>query len=266
MPLRSNDLYAEAFGKGPDIVMLHGFGMHSGVWRDFAEGLSAQFRVTLIDLPGHGRSGSIDNFSLPGLSEALLALAPMRAHWIGWSLGASIALYAAWTNPARIASLIMIAGNAKFVQSETWPCGLKAERLASFAEDLLRDPQNALLRFLSLQMLSLPDARCALKVLRARLAECQPPDTAALRAGLAALGTADLRDVLRGVGCPAMFLLGGKDQLVPACAGTAMRALAPAAHLHIIPGAAHLPFYSHPQETVLAVTRFLHWHEKRALA
>jgi pimeloyl-[acyl-carrier protein] methyl ester esterase len=260
MQTRSAGLYAETFGEGPDVVMLHGFAMHSGLWRDFAAVLAERFRVTLVDLPGHGRSGRLKSFFLPDLADALQAVAPPRGHWIGWSLGALIALYAAWKNPARIESLVLIAGNVRFVQDETWPFGLQPERLAEFGEALSRNYPSAALHFLHLQLWNLPDVRAALKTLRARLAECPAPDAAAIEAGLTILQTADLRDALREVQRPILFLLGGKDRLVPRAAGAAMQALAPTARLHVIPSAAHLPFYSHRQETLSLITDFFRSH------
>jgi len=38
------------------VVLVHGWGMHSGVWEDVAEALIDHHRVTVLDLPGHGYS------------------------------------------------------------------------------------------------------------------------------------------------------------------------------------------------------------------
>ncbi|MBS4051006.1 MAG: pimeloyl-ACP methyl ester esterase, partial [Methylomonas sp.] len=34
--------------------MLHGWAMHTGVWRDFARRLAEYYQVICVDLPGHG--------------------------------------------------------------------------------------------------------------------------------------------------------------------------------------------------------------------
>ena len=47
-------------GKGPAILLLHGFLESIEIWDDFAAVLSNEFTVVRIDLPGHGKS---DNFS-----------------------------------------------------------------------------------------------------------------------------------------------------------------------------------------------------------
>ncbi|MHB8535916.1 MAG: alpha/beta fold hydrolase, partial [Sulfuricaulis sp.] len=49
-------IFYERSGHGPDVVLVHGWGLHGGVWADIARGLSKDFRVTVPDLPGHGRS------------------------------------------------------------------------------------------------------------------------------------------------------------------------------------------------------------------
>ena len=43
-------------GQGPDLVMLHGWSMHSAVWHDLADALASRFTLHLVDLPGHGQS------------------------------------------------------------------------------------------------------------------------------------------------------------------------------------------------------------------
>ncbi|KAB2856246.1 MAG: alpha/beta fold hydrolase, partial [Anaerolineae bacterium] len=54
--LRSAALYRHTVGSGPDVVLLHGWGMHSGVWEDVVEALLDHHRVAVFDLPGHGYS------------------------------------------------------------------------------------------------------------------------------------------------------------------------------------------------------------------
>jgi pimeloyl-ACP methyl ester carboxylesterase len=43
-------------GKGFPVVLIHGYLESSGIWDSFTGRLSAEFRIIVIDLPGHGRS------------------------------------------------------------------------------------------------------------------------------------------------------------------------------------------------------------------
>ena len=49
-------LYRHTRGYGPDLVLVHGWGMNSAVWEPIVPGLSERFRLTIIELPGHGGS------------------------------------------------------------------------------------------------------------------------------------------------------------------------------------------------------------------
>ena len=255
-------IYTETLGSGPDVVLVHGFGMHSGVWRDFAALLAERFRVTLLDLPGHGRSGMIADFTLDGAGRALLEVAPKRAHWLGWSLGATIGLHLANRYPERIATLAMLAGSARFVRGDDWPCAMEPELLSQFGSDMLADYQNTLMRFLGLQTWGLEDARSVVKRLREAVGECRPPEENALRAGLAILATADLRRALSTLRPPLLLLLGGRDRLVPAAAGRAMQALARSAELHVLDRAAHVPFLTHAGDCASLVLDFWRRHDE----
>jgi len=50
------DLYVETRGQGPDLVLLHGWGLNLRVWDSLAGVLENSFRIIAVDLPGHGRS------------------------------------------------------------------------------------------------------------------------------------------------------------------------------------------------------------------
>lgn len=254
-------LYTETHGAGPAVVLIHGWGMHVGVWRDFALVLARDYRVTLVDLPGHGRSGMIADFDLESLAKSLLAVAPERAHWLGWSLGAEIALYLADQHSERVASLVMMAGNARFACAADWPHAMASELLERFASEMMSDYHGTLLKFLGLQTFGLEHARAVLKELRERVAECPEPDHEALRAGLAILRTADLRPQLARLRVPLLMLLGGRDRLVPPTAGADMLKLAPIAELHVLEGAAHVPFLTHEPQSVSRLVEFWRRHD-----
>ena len=88
-------LHAETQGSGPALVMLHGWGLHSGIWEPVLPRLRQHFRVTCIDLPGHGGSrGWDEGFDLETAAAAALEAAPRRAAWLGWSLGGQVTLAA----------------------------------------------------------------------------------------------------------------------------------------------------------------------------
>src|SRR5262249_56458727 len=44
------------FGKGPDLVAIHGWPLHAATWRTLLPGLADHFTVHLLDLPGSGKT------------------------------------------------------------------------------------------------------------------------------------------------------------------------------------------------------------------
>ncbi|MCV5870744.1 pimeloyl-[acyl-carrier protein] methyl ester esterase, partial [Escherichia coli] len=49
----STKLHWQSFGQGPDLVLLHGWGMNGAVWQQTVESLQPYFRVHVVDLPGY---------------------------------------------------------------------------------------------------------------------------------------------------------------------------------------------------------------------
>jgi pimeloyl-[acyl-carrier protein] methyl ester esterase len=254
---RSMSLYSEVRGAGPDVVLLHGWGLHAGVWDAVAAGLAPRHRVSCIDLPGHGRSGWPESDGgLASFAAAAAAAAPERSVWVGWSLGGLVALHLAATRPERVRGLALVAATPRFVQGPDWPHATEPRVLEQFSEELVRDYRGTLLRFLALEALGSEHAREELRTLRQRIGE-YPPQEQALRAGLAILRAADLRPLLGQVQCPVLLLFGARDRLVPAAAGAATAQRLARTRLHTVAGAAHAPFLSHPQEVLRELSSFL---------
>ncbi|HET6756121.1 MAG TPA: pimeloyl-ACP methyl ester esterase BioH [Burkholderiales bacterium] len=244
----------ESFGRGPDLAMLHGWGMHSGVWRKEAQELARQFRVHLVDLPGHGKSRDCDHFD-----EVVYALAeqlPKALSVAGWSLGAIIALEWAAAFPEQVTKLAFIAGTPSFAMREDWRWGWSREVLESFEGDLKRNPDDSLKRFLSLLVKGENDERNNLRALRQFMFDADGPPLAALIAGLKVLKETDLRKSLPGIEQPALVMHGEEDRVVPIAAARWLAAQMPTAKLSVFVGCGHAPFLSQPEQFVAELTAF----------
>jgi pimeloyl-[acyl-carrier protein] methyl ester esterase len=257
-------IHTETYGHGKPIVMVHGWGMHSGIWRPFAEALAEHYRVTCVDLPGHGRSSTRPTFDLEHLVPALLAaVGDEPACWLGWSLGATVALDIASRFPERADRLILLAGNPRFVRThdaaddpEHWP-GVSPRVIEAFSSQLTADAQQTLLRFLALQVHNLPNAKALLKTLKAAVFECAPPDNASLLQGLQVLKEADLRPALAAFGRPIAAILGSRDTLVPHAVGGHLQRLQPNLQLHPLEKAGHVPFLTHQAQLLTIIAGFM---------
>ena len=251
-------LHYEHYGnsENPALVLLHGWGMNSQVWQPLIEPLSRHYHLTLIDLPGQGASRDFpEPYRRDEVIAALLAVAPEKASWIGWSLGGQLALALAAKAPQRVERLVMIASNPCFVQREGWSEGMSAETYQGFADALDLNAAKTLSRFIMLQVQGAEDARASLKQLKAVLAAQQEP-ASALAQSLALL-TEDERCSLAQLSQPLLMLLGAEDQLVPASVAEACKAIRPQTEIRVYAGAAHVPFISHTEVLLADLQEFL---------
>ncbi|NOX09930.1 MAG: pimeloyl-ACP methyl ester esterase BioH [Gammaproteobacteria bacterium] len=242
-------------GSGPDLFLIHGWAMSAMVWEDLVEGLAVNFQVSCVDLPGHGESDLTGDFLLDEIIDELLAVAPEKATWVGWSLGGMLAMEAALQQPQRLESLILIASSACFVSDEAWHCAMSPEVLAGFAESLKVDHQQTLRRFFSLVA---RDAEQPAPILRRlRVLMKQVPEEQALVGGLELLRTMDLRGRIAALGLAVRLIAGARDKLVPVEAMQALVAELDDVELNIIDGAGHAPFLSHPRQVVESIEGWL---------
>ncbi len=245
-------LAVELRGQGPDLVLVHGWGMHSGVWDELAAKLENHFTLHLVDLPGHGASRCDGGGDIAAWADAVLEAVPAGADWAGWSLGGLVALQAGLRAPGHMKSLVLLAATPRFVRAADWPCGIDAGVLDLFARQLDEDYEKTLQRFLSLQVRGSEHLSQTLRRLRRRLASGRP-SAAALRAGLGMLRESDFRTRLATFEPPLRLLLGERDTLVPAAVAGRLRRF-PA---HCIAGAGHAPFVSHPAACAAQLQQWL---------
>ncbi|HEY0179955.1 MAG TPA: alpha/beta fold hydrolase, partial [Dokdonella sp.] len=84
-------MHVDVHGDGPDLVLIHGWAMHGGVFAPLVERLAPRFRVHAVDLPGHGRGRGEARLDLADAARRIAGATP-RALWVGWSLGGLVAL------------------------------------------------------------------------------------------------------------------------------------------------------------------------------
>ena len=243
------------------MVLLHGWAMHSGYFESIAEKLSDRFRVHLVDMPGHGESRDYPQpYSIETLAtEITNALEPVlqgKAIWLGWSLGGSVATWIAAHANEKVAALILVANNPRFVQQPDWPYGVEDNVLQEFNNHLVNDYEKTLLRFLSLQIRGAENERDLLRQLRKQMQLTSAPNEEVLNGGLEILRQFDGRGLLQQMKLPVLLIAGEKDTLVPVKAIENIAVQSNTAILSVWDATGHAPFLSNPDRFTNEVKAF----------
>lgn len=207
-------MHIETQGHGADLVLIHGWAMHAGIFAPLSRALSPQFRLHLVDLPGHGFSrDDAQRLDLVECARRIASSVP-RAIWIGWSLGGLFAMQAALERLPEVRGLVLLASSPRFVVGEDWPCGVAESVFAEFGAGLAHDYRGTIERFLALEALGSEHARADLRELKAQVFERGEPAMSALTQGLHLLDSTDLRSDLARIGVPSLWIAGRRDRLV----------------------------------------------------
>ena len=249
-------LYWQTEGEGSDLVLIHGWGMNGAVWQPVVDKLSSQYRVHTVDLSGYGHSADLGSSDFDEMVAQVLAQAPKKSAWLGWSLGGLIATQAALTAPDRVSQLITVASSPRFAAEKGWR-GIKPAVLSQFTEQLKEDFTLTVERFMALQAMGSPNAKQDIKQVKQAVFSRPSPNQAALATGLSILADIDLREVLSQLSMPVCRMYGRLDGLVPIKVALDMDALIPHSTKVVFEQASHAPFISHSDEFIAELRYFL---------
>lgn len=253
-------MHIEVVGRGPPLVLLHGWAMHGGVFAPLVERLRERHTLHVVDLPGHGLSRGSRLPLQPGACVDAITAAVPCAPWCGWSLGGLVALHAAATRPERVPALVMVCASPRFVRGEDWKYGVSAEIFRDFASGLRTDYRGTLERFVALEAFGSDHAKDEIRALREALFARGEPTAQVLAGGLDLLETSDLRAALPGLTVPSLWLAGRRDRLVDPRAMRDAAALAADGEFRVIEHAGHAPFLTHVDAVVEQLADFLVRH------
>jgi 2-succinyl-6-hydroxy-2,4-cyclohexadiene-1-carboxylate synthase len=242
------------------LVLLHGFTGSGRSMSGIARHFERDYDVLMPDLPGHGSSVAIDygfDACVDQLLAQLRAAGHSRAHWLGYSMGARVALGCAVREPDGVASLILLAGRAGIadpVERETRRCAddVLAARIERDGVEAFVDAWMALPLFATQQRLG-PELLAQAR--RERLANSARGLAASLR-GMGPGAQPPLFDALPRVTAPTLLLAGALDLPFVAAAQSLASAL-PHSELRVIAAAGHALHLEQPAACMQAIHEFL---------
>jgi 2-succinyl-6-hydroxy-2,4-cyclohexadiene-1-carboxylate synthase len=256
-------LHFERHGKGPPVAILHGFTGSARSMQGLSLPLADQYETIVPDLPGHGRSinrahgGYGFETCLRDLVVTLERAGHTRAHWIGYSMGARLALGCAVRFPQSVASLVLIGARAGIADEgerearrradESLAQRIETQGLAAFVDEWMALPLFATQRRLGPAFLD--------EQRRARLAN-DPRELAASLRGLGPATQPALFAELARVDVPVLLLAGEFDAAFVAASRELARLL-PRAEVCQIADAGHAPHLERPDAVLRVVRDFL---------
>ncbi len=108
------DIYYEERGKGPAVLLSHGYSASARMWSGQIEALSDRYHMIAWDMRGHDRSDSPDNpalysheLTVADMAAILDACGATRAVIGGLSLGGFMSLAFNLAQPERVAALML---------------------------------------------------------------------------------------------------------------------------------------------------------------
>jgi pimeloyl-ACP methyl ester carboxylesterase len=248
-----------AEGKGPVVVLLHGFCEDSSLWQDFkTDLLDDQHRVISIDLPGFGASDPPANNTIDDYAEAvnqvLEALDIGQAILIGHSMGGYTALAFAERRPEKVLGLGLFHSHP-FADSEE----KKQHRLRQI--QFIREQGHVLfvkqlMPGLFSESYSSHDSFLIKRLIHAASAYPSAGIIAALEAMMA---RPDRSAVLKAAAYPVLFILGDEDKLIPEDQGWAQTTLPRMASVHLLTKTGHMGMFEARKRSQTIVREFVHY-------
>jgi 2-succinyl-6-hydroxy-2,4-cyclohexadiene-1-carboxylate synthase len=242
-------------------MLLHGYTGSGCSMERIARSLEERYETLAPDLPGHGRSlfaaGHAFDECLADLVATLESTGHRRAHWLGYSMGARLALACAVRYPASVTSLVLLAGRAGIADpderasrrraDDALARRIEAQGVEAFVDEWLAQPLFATFHRLGADFLA--------GERRARLAN----DAHGLAESLRHLGPGaqpPLFDALPDVNVPVLLVAGALDPRFVAVTHDLARRL-PRAEVGVIPDAGHAAHVEQPDAFLRVVGDFL---------
>jgi pimeloyl-ACP methyl ester carboxylesterase len=255
------ELHAEiSGGTQPELLLLHGFGDGSFVWKELTQKLGGTGSVAL-DLRGHGQSGW-DPRGEYELDTHAADVAQLIDH-LGWqprvvlghSLGASVAIRVATRLP-RLQGLVIVDGGPEVnldsvshlrerFRQQSWRYACAEDFLSALQDRLPRASDELLRQFAQGAARVLADGVVELRCDPA-LAHVPERDEGAM-----------LRGMLAKIRCPTLLIRGAWSAMLPRDVADRLRPELSMIQVYTVPQAGHTVMLENPDEFHSAVRRFL---------
>lgn len=245
------------------IILLHGYLETMYIWSEFADLLSREYRVILIDIPGHGltdyapadASGNRINtmdFCATVVKDVLDKCSVSKAVIGGHSLGGYIALACCRLYPDRFEKLILFNSHP-YEDPEEKANDRKREI------DVIESGKLQVLASMSIpKMYCRANLREMDEKIRETIELCETHDPMGIVASIKGMQLRpDGSSILSDSSIPAMVIVGDDDSFMPAAMIETMRGSFPKVRLEELAQCGHNCFVEHPVKVLNSVISFV---------
>lgn len=239
------------------LVLLHGYLESLLVWSDFVPLLYKKVRVVTLDLPGHGISevkGETHTmeFLADTVADAIQALGIDRCTLVGHSMGGYVALAVCERHPELLDGVVLLSSTPnpdtpEKAENRRREIALvkagKKELLARVAPAAGFAEENR------------PRMKDAIEDLTEQVFITEDEGIVALLNGM--IGRKDQNEMLRQTKVPVLFILGRKDNYIPAEVAEKMVAEHPEAKVVWLEHSGHMGFLEEPEKTAETLLDFM---------
>jgi len=244
-------LLVETVGTGDPVMLVHGFTQTHRSWQPVVDRLAGQFRLSLVDAPGHGTSAEVHTDLVSG--ARLLGEAGGHGSYVGYSMGARLCLHLALQQPELVTRLVVIGGHPGIADA-----GERATRLAGDVALAGRLEAQGVPAFVDWWL-----AQPLFSTLSTGVAQRDDRLTntaAGLASSLRLAGTGSqepLWDRLGQLTMPVLVMAGELDRRFVDLGRRTVAAIGTNAELVLIPGAGHACHLERPDACCLVLADFL---------
>jgi pimeloyl-ACP methyl ester carboxylesterase len=242
-------------GKGNVVVLIHGFGEDSSVWKNQLDALSG-FQLILPDLPGSGGSDIQEDMSMEGLASAVQTILTVEnvnsCTIIGHSMGGYVTLAFAERFPEQLNGFGLFHSTA-YADSE--------EKMATRKKGIEFISKNGAAAFLKTTTANL--FAPVMKEQNPELIEKQINDVSYLSdAALIAyyesmIKRPDRTNILKQTNLPVLFVLGKYDNAVPLNDGLQQTHMPRLSYIHVLEQSGHMGMMEETEKANIILNQYL---------
>jgi len=247
-------------GHGPCLFFIHGWAGNMRVFSQQARHFSSDYKVVLVDLPGHGKTdwkpGTFDEVAIQ-IKEIADHIGVDKFSIVGSSMGGFVGLKIAELFPSSVEKIIMVGSLPKFFKTQQCPIGLTAQEMEKLRTQL-ETKYPAILDIFFRSLFTRQERESEkFKWIHQFRKEEKAPSQEALISFLDMLAHDDLMDFLKAVNAPILFLAGRKDYICSENSLKFIKNTIPQVQIAFMENCGHFPFLINSVEFNNVVEKFL---------